>query len=356
MPKIASIDVEVPEQGFNQTYQLDEIAQFFEAEQKFINSIMPLLGEQLQWEGRSFATDKLIPSALRDLVDMRNLSEKGDRKKFDEYLGQARRLQVVVGQGVIGQRITELLAANRKDDAKWMFLMFSSRWSGRQVNDLLGPIRAAFIGHPMFMAFSDVAVAEQAVKVAKEAMRGSQQIAEEFEKFYEEKSALISGLEELFRKKLPVEEPAAFWGGIAASKTNQLYFWLFVFSAAAVGPIAAVVCYWGWISPELAKLTTAGNGLSLAGVAALTIPAVLYGWLLKNLSRILIQTMNVADDAAHRRALAITWLGLVAENRLGLTDEDRVLVLNAMFRPIPPYTQDEGPPAGLAEFIKARAH
>ncbi len=96
-----------------------------------------------------------------------------------------------------------------------------------------------------------------------------------------------------------------------------------------------------------------GQGtFNLTAVAIITLPALLYGWFLKNISRIFVQQMNLADDASHRRALAITWLGLVADKKFDLSKEERALVLNAMFRPVPPNAQEEGPPAGLMEMMK----
>jgi hypothetical protein len=89
----------------------------------------------------------------------------------------------------------------------------------------------------------------------------------------------------------------------------------------------------------------------LTGLAAIGVPALLYGWLLKNVSRVFIQQMNLADDAAHRRALTITWLGMVAEKRFEMSEQERALALNAMFRAAPSYMLDDGPPAGLMELL-----
>lgn len=34
--------------------------------------------------------------------------------------------------------------------------------------------------------------------------------------------------------------------------------------------------------------------------------------------------------------------------------EERALILNALFRPTPPYSGDDGPPSGLIDLIKSR--
>jgi hypothetical protein len=82
------------------------------------------------------------------------------------------------------------------------------------------------------------------------------------------------------------------------------------------------------------------------------VPALFYAWLLKNISRVFIQNLNLADDADHRRSLALTYMGLLQDEKRPTTDQDRAIVLNALFRPIPPHTGDEGPPSGLIELIK----
>jgi hypothetical protein len=352
----ATFRINVPEQGFDQSFRLDEIGKFFDAELSFFQTLSGPLSEATAWEGRTYQTQHIHQAISRDLSQWRHLAENGQLKGLEDYVELARNLQLVVGQGVIGRRIDGLLAAGKKADAKWTFFMFAPRWTSGPLDELLTPFRTGVVGHPMFRGYANVIDAAQAVAIAELARQRSEATSEKFQKFYEEKSALIERLEELFRKKLPIEAPADFWLDLANEKRRQWHIWLAVFVAAAVGPIFLTIHFWAAVSPELAKLTTAGNGWSLAGVAALTIPAVLYGWVLKNLSRILIQTMNLADDAGHRRALAITWLGLVAEKKLAPSDEDRVLVLNALFRPVPPHAQDDGPPAGLFELIRARGN
>jgi hypothetical protein len=96
-----------------------------------------------------------------------------------------------------------------------------------------------------------------------------------------------------------------------------------------------------------------GN-MSLGGIAAITIPAIFYAWLLKNLSRLFIQSHNLADDAAHRRALAMTYLGLADNQHLSVSEQERALILNALFRPIPQHGVDEGPPSGLLDLIRSK--
>lgn len=352
MSETVSIRIEIPEQGFDQTYRRDEIGQFFEAEQSFLNSLQPMLSEQIQWENRAFHNPSIHSTATRELREIRKFTDNGDSKRLDDYIADARRLQVVIGQGQIGKRVSELLSANRKTDAKWLFYIFSSKWSGGNLDEFLSPIRAAVIGNPMFASFGDVVTAEQASRVAQEARASSEQTAAKFEAFYVEKSKLISDLEELFRKKIPVEASATYWEDTARAKTAEWRGWLILFAVLALLPIVAGLFCWETIAGAIARVTGSGSNISLGGVAIVTVPAVLYLWVLKNISRIFQQRLMLADDAAHRRLLTMTYLGLAKEPRLSITDNDRALILNALFRPIPPHASDDGPPAGLIDLIK----
>ena len=110
---------------------------------------------------------------------------------------------------------------------------------------------------------------------------------------------------------------------------------------------------WDSVSIAVSKISGASNGgFSIAGLAVITVPALLYAWLLKNISRVFIQNLNLADDADHRRSLALTYMGLLQDEKRPATDQDRAIILNALFRPIPPQTADEGPPSGLMDLIK----
>jgi hypothetical protein len=124
-----------------------------------------------------------------------------------------------------------------------------------------------------------------------------------------------------------------------------------VFTVLVVAPLGVVIWKWDIFSGAIGHLASGGT-FSLSSVAAVTIPALLYAWLLKNVSRMFIHNLNLADDAAHRKSLAITYLGLSANPKLSISDADRALVLNALFRPTPSQSLDEGPPSGLLELIR----
>lgn len=173
----------------------------------------------------------------------------------------------------------------------------------------------------------------------------------QFDKLYADKKKLIENLEELFRKKIPVEEAATYWSNASLLKSRQWTVWLTVFVLLTLLPLGLIIFFWNTVADAVVRITSTNGNIALGGVAAITVPALLYGWLLKNVSRMFVQSLMLAEDAAHRRLLTMTYLGLAKEPQLHITDNERAIILNALFRPMPPYTSDDGPPSGLIELI-----
>jgi hypothetical protein len=213
--------------------------------------------------------------------------------------------------------------------------------------------RAVAFANPANFGFDDLVTASRAVERSAEAESKSNDSSRKLGDFINEKTALIADLEDLYRKRLTIQEPALSWKIIAAEKTKAWRTWLVSFGFAAVMP--AVVAFFDWqsISSAVTKITAASNGgFSISGLAVISIPALFYAWFLKNVSRLFIQNLTLADDADHRRSLALTYMGLLQDDKHPPSDQDRAIILNALFRPIATQTGDEGPPAGLIELIK----
>lgn len=118
-------------------------------------------------------------------------------------------------------------------------------------------------------------------------------------------------------------------------------------------PIVGALLNWDAMATAVAKITGASNGgFSIAGLAVISVPELFYVLLLKNVNRVFNQNLNLADDADHQRSLALTYIGLLQDDKRPTTDQDRAIILIALFRPIPSQTGDEGPPSGLIDLIK----
>lgn len=52
--------------------------------------------------------------------------------------------------------------------------------------------------------------------------------------------------------------------------------------------------------------------------------------------------------------MTMTFLGLAKDHKSSVTDAERAIILNALFRPAPPNANDEGPPTGLQDILGER--
>lgn len=260
-----------------------------------------------------------------------------------------------MAHGRFGDLVQSKLKSGEKETARWIIYVLSSAWASTSQNPAQAPYRAVLFASPSNDSFGDITSAIDALRVARSAQSSIEDSRSQLEAFIKNKTDLFDHLEDIYRNKLTLEEPAISWKRIANRKTAAWTIWLGIFAALVVSPIAAVAFHWGAVSDAVSKLTapTSNGSFSLVGLAVITIPALLYGWLLKNVSRVFIQNLNLADDAAHRRSLALTYMGLLQNEKHPATDQDRAIILNALFRPIPPQTADEGPPAGVVDLIKS---
>jgi len=352
------IQLSVPAQGIEEDLSLDDAVAFFDKETTFYNRLQKITNTQFIFANTNYGDVSLARNATRALTQIKNELASGKLAPIEEYLQNARQLRVLIGQGTIGRKVDALLSAAQPFEAKWITYITSPVWldlNNERGSDVFTALRAALTANPATDGFVNVASTEQALRTAEDALDRSSKLAAEMELFRQEKNSLFSNLEDLYRRKLVLDEPALLWKTIAASKAKSWRAWLFVFALLVIAPIAIGVSYHEAILGMLEKLTVNANGtISVAGVAAVTVPALFYAWLLKNISRVFIQSLNLADDAAHRRALALTYLGLAANPKLNVAEQDRALILNALFRPIPTQTADEGPPSGLLELIRKK--
>lgn len=347
------LDLQIPAQGISLTLSPEKAKEFFQNEIEYFGKLQSLLSENFVFHNANYGQTSIVRNSQRILQEILKSISGEDRTQLEKYQVAARDLRVLVGQGNIGEYIKSLPAGDSAE-ARWLVHLCSPDWIGNgQVVAEIAPFRAAMSGNPARLIFTDANAASQALRDAGESKVKSAEALQELKEFISEKTSILSNLEDMYRKKLVLEEPAVFWQNKARAKTTLWILWLVVFGALVLIPIGIVARDWEAFALIISRLTTGASGVvSLTGIAALTVPALFYAWLLKNVSRIFIQNLSLADDAGHRRALAITYLGLAANPKLAISETDRALILNALFRPIPPNSLDDGPPSGLLELIK----
>ncbi|WP_336814902.1 DUF6161 domain-containing protein [Bosea sp. MMO-172] len=70
-------------------------------------------------------------------------------------------------------------------------------------------------------------------------------------------------------------------------------------------------------------------------------------WVLRFVARSIVDNMTLRADAQHRQSMLDTYLALRGE--VGLKDEERAIILTALFRPLPGQAPDENPPTPAGE-------
>lgn len=348
--------IKIPSQGIDvNARSKEEAAQFFIEEIAFYN----LIGQNFNvvFAGSSYGQYELAGPAVEQLGKIVQEIRTDKTAAFQQYLADANARQILVGASPVGQHVLRLKESNDGNAASILACIYAPKWARTPhgaAKEIVSLFRAVAFANPANRGFDDLIDATEGVKDAHEADRLSQVSAETLEKFIEDKTKLIFDLETLYRTQLTIQEPAVSWENIARRKTKVWIGWLIAFGLMVIAPIVLALWFWDAVSSAIVKLTATNGGISISGLAAISIPALFYAWLLKNISRVFIQNLNLADDAAHRRSLALTYMGLLRDERHPATDQDRAIILNALFRPIPPQSGDEGPPSGVLELIKSK--
>jgi hypothetical protein len=347
--------IRIPAQGIVVSGK-KEILKFFADEVTFYN-FMAVSGFSVVFANTNYGSVDVTTVAIDQLSRIAKEVQTDKTTLLDQYIEDAKAGSILVGASPVGQNVRRLKESDGFA-AGILTCILSPKWLKTNHNNalqIIGVLRAIAFANPANRGFDDLINASQAARDSDEARKLSQQSAAKLEEFITEKEQLILDLESLYRTQLTVQEPAYTWQKIAKAKTVVWIGWLTFFGGMVVAPLIAALYFWDPVSQSIIKLTASTNGgISFSGLAAISVPALFYAWLLKNISRVFIQNLNLADDAAHRRSLALTYMGLLRDERHPATEQDRAIILNALFRPIPPQNIDEGPPMGLVELIKSK--
>jgi hypothetical protein len=225
----------------------------------------------------------------------------------------------------------------------------------REVGDnvKLGSVSLGLLGSMLVYASGGMLVedVERRLTAFENRVAKTQANAEEFAK--SEKAGLESfkaSLSEEVRNKSATE----LWQDRARWHRGTAAFAMLLFFA-----IVAVLLVFGALHLDdiVTKLPRDKDmHIEYVSIALLAIPALAAGWCLKLLAR-LVQTNSVlGDDARQRQAMARTYLALVADPLSQVTKEDRLVMLNAIFRPLPGLQSDEVAPPTVLDILKKGEH
>ena len=181
-----------------------------------------------------------------------------------------------------------------------------------------------------------------------EYVRSQREIWEEFVTFGQNE---FESLKNAYEEQLRLQAPATYWSKRARITLVVASFALGLFAVGAVLLAWAVVRF----GPDLLeRLASIGDVGSLGMLAILSIPALTVLWVLRQLARLFVTNLEGNADAKMRETMATTYLALTNEGAGSVTDKERLMVLEALFRPPAPHRADDGHFGGALEILTRR--
>nr|WP_314256756.1 DUF6161 domain-containing protein [uncultured Devosia sp.] len=338
------------------------------------------------WRGADFATHETEGALAIWQIYVARLEKIDTSNSYGlkQYFDQAEKLGVVVGASRLGQALLEV----RQWDPRGAAALVAALTENLQSDiaaigiDYRRAVKAGLVVGPAMLAargINDLEVLEARSKTAVEEYEQARdafgiQIREVMQSVYEdhaghaddmakqrqELTAFVSGTEaeltrirELYHKHVQVEAAATYWSDRANAAWQAGAASLAAFIAMVIVPLGYAFFNLEAIKDFVMEIGTTSQGqLSLTPLVAITVPVLAYGWILRHVSRLFIQSFAQSDDARYRNVMTMTFLGLSKDEKSGVTDTERGIIMNALFRPSPPNAAEDGPPIGLLDLIK----
>ena len=90
--------------------------------------------------------------------------------------------------------------------------------------------------------------------------------------------------------------------------------------------------------------------ITMIPILKFAIPVLAIAWILRHLSRIIIENLHLMEDAKLRSTIAETYLAINRNQEVSETE--KAIVLNALFRPIDGSSHSEIAPPNLEEILR----
>jgi len=164
----------------------------------------------------------------------------------------------------------------------------------------------------------------------------------------------IADAEERVRKRLILEAPTTYWNRKARWHTGAAVVFGVIFLATLVSGI-----YWlthqgvdlvGSAYERIVKDRSDPGLLALVPLAFITLPTLAFAWLLRHVSRVIVQNLSLGADARLRGTIATTYGALTSER--DATPAELAIALHALFRPIDGSSHSEIAPPNLQEILE----
>jgi hypothetical protein len=170
---------------------------------------------------------------------------------------------------------------------------------------------------------------------------------EEWGTFIAERTKQIEALSHQIADSIRLEASRDLW-----KKRGRSHLWWMVgafvamFAGIACVVLVALFVALPALEPTPFEIVTK-SGYTTQKLVVFALCVIGAAWVLRFVARAIVENMSLRADAQHRQSMLETYLALRGE--VGLKDEERVIILSALFHPLPGQPADENPPTLAGE-------
>lgn len=168
--------------------------------------------------------------------------------------------------------------------------------------------------------------------------------------FIAKKAEEIEAFKRSVGESIRFGDAAELWKEKANSHRWGFYVWFAIFTISAGGVGWYLVSHIKVIADSIPK--DKDGALSYSSLIFFIVPVVAFGWVLRLISRFINNQLVLSDDARHRDVMTKTYLALVAEKDSQVDQKDRLVMLNAIFRPLPGAQVEDIAPPTIMDLLK----
>ena len=151
-------------------------------------------------------------------------------------------------------------------------------------------------------------------------------------------------LKRVYDEQLALLAPTQYWAERAVTHRKVAIGFAMAFGLLLAASIGIFV----WLAmPHLFEVAVQKDVSPILALIPVAVPAFAGIWVLKMLSRLLSENLQMMRDAKERETMVKTFLALMRDDTAGKTlvkDDDRILILHSLFRPSSVSAIDDAPP------------
>ena len=157
-----------------------------------------------------------------------------------------------------------------------------------------------------------------------------------------------------FKKSLSeadiVASASSLWSDKAQVHQWAFFLWLVLFVVTAGAAAVYGVTHMKEIGEALPR--DKDNVIPYSSLVFIAVPVLAVAWILRIFSRFINNQQVLNDDARHRSAMTSTYLSLLADK--SMSEKDRVIMLSAIFRPLPGAQTEEVAPPTILDLMRQK--